>query len=65
MSFDVNADIRQAQEDAKRLKSKAYKDDNDRLLTWCPGCMERIYQKISKCPKCGYEFNWNKIRSFK
>ena len=53
MSFDVNADIRQAMEDAKKLKTKVRRGKNNDLLRWCPGCMERIYQKVPECPKCG------------
>lgn len=61
MSFDVNADIRQAMEDAKKSKTKVRRGKNNDLLQWCPGCMERIYRKVPKCPKCGQRLKWDTI----
>ena len=58
MSFDVNADIRQAQEDAKRLKSKAHKKGRHKLLIMDNDLISRkallkAYDKAHKGPPGG------------
>ena len=58
MSFDVNADIRKAQEDAKKLKSKTHKKDRHQLLIMDNDLISRkallkAYDKAHKGPPGG------------